>query len=348
MGTDIHLEAEAKVSEGLWVRIPHAPEPCWSCGVYDRKTGAYLHQSGEKHVICMREEMQPDDVVIDELREGWVRLARTEPCLHCNGTKFHHPQFLQDRNYDVFSILANVRNGYGFAGVVTSSGFEPIAPGRGLPDDLSQEIRDHLKRIGYDVVDGELEYHRDGEEEDDIYEVLERERDGYWSLGEHSLTWVLLSEILDYDWTRTVWRAGWVDPVEFQHYREHGHPNSWSGGVSGQAVEHLTEMDMAAKIDSGDIVFHEVEQDEFEKTLGLPPRKTYTTSLQRAMGEWDLPEGSVGASIRDRTSLYCPIKWEVRYAECVSATFWQEIEYLKSVAPDGDPANVRLVMGFDS
>lgn len=296
--------------------------------------------------------MLPDDVIRpdragDDDRE-WVVLERTEPCTACGGTKFSRPQFLGNRNYDVFSILANVRNGYGFAGVVTSSGFNPITNGRGIPDDLSEEIRANLKRQGYDLVDGGLEYHRDREEEDDLYETMEREPEGCWSLGEHSFTWVTLQEIFDFDWSQTITKTGWVDPVEFLFYREHGYPESYCGGVSGRGVEHITEMEMVKKIDDGEILFEDVE-DPLGSELGLPAtRKRYTTGLQRAMGGLGLPEGSTGAAIRDRTTIYCPIKWEETYAQCVGASFWQELEYLREQAPDGDMSNVRLVMGFDS
>ena len=346
MGTDIHLEAEALI-EGRWMRVPHEPEPCWSCGEWDRETHLYKGQTGIEHVICLRSEMLPDDVVTSE-RGEWVVLERTQPCKYCNGTKSTHPQFFHGRNYDVFSILANVRNGYGFAGVRTSGGFNPISDGRGIPADLGEEIRSHLKRLGYDVVDGGLEYHRDGEEEDDLYETMSRERDGYWSLGEHSFTWVGLDEIINYDWSQTVMKEGWVDPVEFQRFRETGRPNSWAGGVSGAAVEHITAADMARRIDDGEILFEDGALDEVDKGLGLPARPQWTTSLQRAMSDWSLPEGSTGAAIRERLHIVCSIQWEERYAEAVGASFWQDVEALKSIAPDGDYSKVRLVMGFDS
>ena len=37
------------------------------------------------------------------------------------------------RNYDLFAILADVRNGRGFAGCVTGDRFNPIAEPKGLP-----------------------------------------------------------------------------------------------------------------------------------------------------------------------------------------------------------------------
>jgi hypothetical protein len=69
------------------------------------------------------------------------------------------------RNYDLFGILADVRNGSGFAGCVTGSGWPSIAPDRGLPE-------------------GEKNY-------DDEY-------------GDHSFTWMTLQELIDYDWKGTI------------------------------------------------------------------------------------------------------------------------------------------------
>jgi hypothetical protein len=316
------------------------PEPCWSCGTYNREKRIYEGQTGIEQVFCNPDEMLPDDVIEKTSESGnYVWLNRTQPCHSCNGSMFTHFQFLRNRNYDVFSILADVRNGYGFAGVKTSSGFTPIAGGRGLPDDLSEGIVSHLKRIGYDVIDGGLEYHRDGEEEDDLYDAMERERDGYWSLGEHSFTWVTLQEIYDFDWSKTTQKEGWVTPGEFQHFRDHGAPNSYCGGVSGSGVEHITASDMASRIDSGEIQFG--EPDEYG-------HRPYTTGLQRGMKDWPLPEGSTGAAIRDRESLYCPVEWTETYAECVGSQFWLELELIREQAPDGDLSKVRLVMGFDS
>ncbi len=49
-------------------------------------------------------------------------------------------RFYSDRNYDLFSILADVRNGSGFAGCDTGDGFVPIDEPRGLPADVSEEV----------------------------------------------------------------------------------------------------------------------------------------------------------------------------------------------------------------
>lgn len=341
MGTDIHLEVERKLDDGTWDRIIHMFEPCWNCGEYDRESGLYINQTGEKHIICRREEMLPDDQEWSERKPSdndWVILERMGPCETCKGTLRYQPQFFKERNYDVFAIFGNVRNGSGFAGTRTSSGFDPISDNRGLPDDLSQSIRDRnafWQSINYD----------DAEDADweDPGEKLEREDpEGVWDLGEHSFSWITLQELLDYDWSNGVIKEGWVTPGQFQEFRERGAPSSWSGGVSGSMVEHISDTEMADRIDSGDIQF--VEDEPGNPFDGRP----YTTALQRSMGDWDLPEGSVGAKIRDRNSLYCLIKWPHASRDSVGPGFWQQVEHLKELAPHGDYSRVRLVFGFDS
>ena len=83
--------------------------------------------------------------------------------------------FYQGRNYDLFAILANVRNGRGFAGVYTGEGFNPISDPKGLPSDLSKELK--------------------------------AESD-YWDCDGHSHTHFTLKELLDYDWTQETMKLG--------------------------------------------------------------------------------------------------------------------------------------------
>ncbi|WP_216324580.1 hypothetical protein [Deinococcus aestuarii] len=58
------------------------------------------------------------------------------------------------RNSALFATLADVRNGVGFAGVRTGTGYRPISPPRGLPGDVSAEVR----RAGGDEDGTRLDY----------------------------------------------------------------------------------------------------------------------------------------------------------------------------------------------
>lgn len=119
-------------------------------------------------------------------------------------------RFYDGRNYDLFAILANVRNGYGFAGVNTGDGFVPIAEPRGIPEDACPE---YLKEVES------------------------------WGNDGHSHQWLTLQELLEYDWTQKAKHRGWVDPLEWARWRDYGKPDGWSGGVEGSAVKHCSPED---------------------------------------------------------------------------------------------------------
>jgi hypothetical protein len=133
-----------------------------------------------------------------------------------NAKKTDHPY--KSRNYDLFAILANVRNGYGFAGVDTGNGFVRISEPKGLPSDVSPEVKA--------ISD---EYGGDG----------------------HSHSWLTLRELEAADWQRTTLHRGWVNVPSYKVFKEKGKPDSWSGGVGGGMVEHLTNKEMDARIESG-------------------------------------------------------------------------------------------------
>lgn len=113
-------------------------------------------------------------------------------------------RFYSGRNYDLFSILANVRNGRGFAGVKTGEGFVPISEPRGVPDDACEE------------------YKREAE---------------LWGCDGHSHSYLTLQEILSCDWTQTTQHQGYVSLPEWARWRGQGKPESWCGMVGGGAVK---------------------------------------------------------------------------------------------------------------
>lgn len=138
--------------------------------------------------------------------------------------------FYDDRNYDVFSILANVRNGYGFAGVDTGEGFIPICTPKGLPSNISPKIL---------------------------------EESNNWGIDGYSHSWLTLQELLAYDWTQTTVKTGVVSAIEFHRWngywrdRRDG-PFSYSIGVSGKNIKHINNSTMEALV-----------KDTVEKCRGL-------------------------------------------------------------------------------
>lgn len=88
----------------------------------------------------------------------------------CLDSQFSAPiESYNARNYDLFAILADVRNPTGRT--LNHQPFDVIAPPRGLPEDLSAEIRSMLN---------DWEYETGG--------------------GVSDPSWLLLSEVLEFDW----------------------------------------------------------------------------------------------------------------------------------------------------
>lgn len=144
------------------------------------------------------------DVWSDKYKEGRLSVAYDDMVYH-------------ERNYNLFSILADVRNGHGFAGVKTGAGFTPISEPRGLPKDVSKQVRSAS---------------------DD------------WSGDGHSHSWLTVREILDYDWNQKTVLSGWVDVREYQNWKRRGQPESWCGSIVGGGVRHVTAAEMDAAIEA--------------------------------------------------------------------------------------------------
>lgn len=115
----------------------------------------------------------------------------------------HSNRLYSERHYDLFSILADVRNGRGFAGVETGMGFVPIFPPRGVPADACPEYAQEVER---------------------------------WDGDGHSHSWLTLQEILQFDWSQKSRKTGVVTPHQLLRWKTDGAPTSWSGMVSGPSI----------------------------------------------------------------------------------------------------------------
>ncbi len=111
----------------------------------------------------------------------------------------------QDRHYFLFSWLADVRNGYGFAGVPTYDPIKPIAERRGVPADFDK----------------------------DAYEA--GDEDAPW-LGDHSFSWLTADEILAAERPGTIKRTGVVPRAFYDAWDGKTGPSEWSGSISGPDI----------------------------------------------------------------------------------------------------------------
>lgn len=109
------------------------------------------------------------------------------------------------RNYELFAMLADVRNGEGFAGCKI---FEPFEKSelwdRGKPADIS-DFFNSGDEFGY-------EYH-------------------------HGHTFGTVKEYLNINWNVDKVFYGYVDRNQYRAFKEHGSPEHWCGDVGGGAVK---------------------------------------------------------------------------------------------------------------
>lgn len=182
-------------------------------------------------------------------RDGW-RLARVEhtctwcpssrgtyengrQCYECKGTG--RALGYSDHNYSAFAILADVRNGFGFAGVVTGDRMNVIAPQRGVPDDLDPKLKAYLAK-----------YEESCETDEDRPSVDTMEAEyGSYSLGDHSFSWLTLLEILSFDWKQVSRHRGVLSLLEYRRWRKTTDrwPQSWFSAVSGPGIVIVSEGD---------------------------------------------------------------------------------------------------------
>lgn len=169
MGCDIHTHAEVKVN-GVWQKVSNKPF-----------VNPYYREGEENKIDADGYEWNP---------------------------KFTDTPY-DGRNYDLFAILADVRNGRGSGGIKTGEGFNPIAEPKGLPNDVSAEVKKHS---------------------DDWY------GDG------HSHSYFTVKELKDYDWGQITMKRGSISLSEYKRIKESGvSPDSWSGSISGGNIETVDE-----------------------------------------------------------------------------------------------------------
>lgn len=161
-----------------------------------------------------------------------------------------------DRNYDSFAVLADVRNGSGFAGVKTGEGWDYIAEPRGLPDDF---VRGYYDEDAEDKPpfreDEEGEYHPhphiafywnfDNEKKDPRY---------YTWMGEHSHSHFTLKELEDFEQKlsgekKDYMITGVITRDQYEELKGGTMPEHWAGWTSGPDIKVVTQLELeAAKV----------------------------------------------------------------------------------------------------
>ena len=173
------------------------------------------------------------------------------------------------RQYSLFALLADVRNGFGFAGIVTHTPLEPLFPGRGLPEDR------------------------------DTTTYNEADENAPW-LGEHSFTWADFYELKEVNWDDTyIVTTGVVLAARAKLMKDGEQPEEYSTSVMGQGIETF-----------------------------------------KCLGEWE-----ESGHPEDKSYIQC--YWHHNPFKNCAFRRWVD-GGLTEIADKFGPANVRVLMGFDS
>ena len=164
--------------------------------------GTDIHFVAQRKIDGKWQDIKSDEIDFDAKDSYDAKTGRwkVKP-----GGEFH---WTGDRNYYLFAWLADVRNGYGFAGVKTFEPVKPLTSNRGFPED-------------FDYV--EPQYNDDYERESGHY------------LGDHSFGWALFSEILTHPRTQRV-QSGVIEPEAYEALKDGKNPEEWSGDISGRNI----------------------------------------------------------------------------------------------------------------
>lgn len=122
------------------------------------------------------------------------------------------------RNYWSFAILADVRNGFGFAGCDLGDPIPFLGEPRGLPQDTSIKDSDPKDE------NGEIEF----------------DSPDYVWLGDHSFSWFMLSELMALNLEVKHKKRGFVTKAIYDKFQEDGLPPAeWCGGTTNKDYQKI-------------------------------------------------------------------------------------------------------------
>lgn len=218
---------------------------------------------------------------------GWVSKDHWETEKDDGETTRHlHTSFYSARNYDLFAILADVKNGRGFAGFRTGDGFTPIAKPKGLPADVSAEVKEYSDQ---------------------------------WGSDGHSHSWHTVADLLDYNWRMTTTKSGMLDGREFYEWRRWRRgqglgPESYSAAVFGKDIKEMpleTMLALCSRVD-------ELLEDPI---LRANEQATIDAHMKNVVCrvEWEVYYNQVAQDFLSET---LPKLWRLGSPEDIRIVFW--------------------------
>jgi hypothetical protein len=200
--------------------------------------GCDIHLAVEHKIDGVWQQIDPPD---DFPRDPWIiqqikaikgkseRILEESSLLTYYENKLATDWYSQ-RNYYAFAILANVRHDH----------FNPISLPKGLPNDLSEDLKT---------------------------------KD---CLGEHSFSWLTVKEMIDFDWNQTVENTGIINWETFVERMEKGitsEPESYCANVIGNNIKIISESDALGKYKS--IKEHDLQLLPFDYRVKIKWKQTY-------------------------------------------------------------------------
>ena len=134
-------------------------------------------------------------------------------------------KFEENRHYQLFAVLAGVRNGCGFAGIKTGEPVVPIAEPRGLPEDFEVVNGDSHPIASFDYLPAWRQEYRTKDDELEVW------------MGDHSHSWLTADEMLAwFNNAPTVVQTGILGRAVYEKWDRGSRPVSYCGGISGPGV----------------------------------------------------------------------------------------------------------------
>lgn len=244
MGADIHLMVEKKVN-GKWEVIEKIDQA--EINWYTRALEENRAKGEESNYSHLNEEylLKQIEHYKNNITTDWL---------------------YSGRNYNLFAILADVRNGRGFAGIKTGEGFNPISDPRGVPEDASNTYLDDVNS---------------------------------WNGDGHSHSYHTLKQLVEYDWHQETVQYGVVPLKVYTECKENGTtPDSWSGGVSGRNIVTISE-EQADAILNGDTVANEETEYYVQMKWGVVYKECSGSFYDESIPQlYELSEDGKGEDVR--------------------------------------------------